>query len=121
VTLADTVRDAVATINVAVDALQAQVTLAPWLEDDLRGKPEYGSPVSYKALVDKRSQMIRNDQGEQVESNAYIVFLQPITISKRDLLTLPDGTTGPILKIGGLIDPDTSAPYMAEVWLGGAA
>jgi hypothetical protein len=31
---------------------------------------------------------------------------------------LPDGSTGKILQIEGLVNPGITAPYLFEVWLG---
>ncbi len=45
--------------------------------------------------------------------------LRDFPIDARDVIILPDGTTGPIVHITGPpSDPKTGRPYFAEVWLG---
>jgi hypothetical protein len=117
-TLADQVRLAVSKANLATADLQVDVIHEVWIGDDVRGQPEYAPPIVRKAIVDKSGQIIRNPTGEMEESTAYIAFIYPVEVDRKDKLTLPDGTTGPIMKTGGFFDAGTGHPYYAEVWLG---
>ena len=84
--------------------------------------------MSRQAVVERRQRLIRTATGEQVMSRHRILFPRPIAangastrqepIDPRDVLTLPDGDTGPILEVTGVVDPSTSAPYSFEVWMG---
>jgi hypothetical protein len=39
-------------------------------------------------------------------------------VDPRDRITLPNGFSGPILDVGGVVDPDTGSPYSVQVILG---
>jgi hypothetical protein len=39
-------------------------------------------------------------------------------VDPRDKFVLPDGTSGPIVDVNGLLDPSTGRPYLYEVALG---
>jgi hypothetical protein len=41
-----------------------------------------------------------------------------VTLDVRDKIVLPDGLTGPIIKVNGVVDPDTDEIYALEVMLG---
>jgi hypothetical protein len=122
------VRGTVATANRVTSSLQVTVMHRAWIGRDVNTKPRYGDPIARKALVERKQRWFRSPSGENVQSRTYIAFLEPIPangadtrqepIDGRDVLTLPDGTTGPILDVSGFMDPGTGAPYYAEVYLG---
>lgn len=126
--LADVVRSGVALADTVTTDLQAAVTHKAWTGRDVDRKPTYAAGVSRLAIVERRQRLIRTATGEQILSRHRIAFLRPIAangaatrrepIDPRDVLTLPDGDTGPILEVTGVVDPSTGAPYYAEVWLG---
>jgi hypothetical protein len=115
--------------------LQATVVHEPWIGTEetpagkKTGKPVYGTAVARLALVEYTDALSRRTTGEEVKSRAKVTFLVPIEangadnrqepIDPRDRITLPDGTSGPILSINGLVDPSTEEPYLYEVSLGG--
>jgi hypothetical protein len=108
----------------------AQVTVMhhPWVGQSVSGTPSYAAPGSYKAILEYRQEMRKTDEGTEQVARAHLTFLQPVTpngtagrnepIDERDLITLPDLSTGPILETRGLADPTTSRPYYNEVALG---
>lgn len=130
------VRNAVATANSltgGTDGLQAEITHEPWTGLDGYGKPSYGSAVTRTAVVELVSQharpaAVRLDSGEVLVVRATVTILSPITanaasgrkgpVDPRDRITLPDGTTGPILTINAPVDPATAAPYFYEIGIG---
>jgi len=129
------VRSAVATAKSVTSDLQDDVTHEAWTGDGAYGAPTYAAGVSRPALVERKHELVRKGMeqsssgaGEIRKTQTKITFLTPITangasgrtepIDPRDKITLADGTTGPILKTAGLIDPSTGLPYMMEVWLG---
>jgi hypothetical protein len=75
-----------------------------------------GAVVSCPAIVVKKQQLVKTANGEMVMSQAYVTFLSPIVIGLYDIITLPDGTTGPILNTEGFVAAVN--PILTEVWLG---
>jgi hypothetical protein len=131
--LDDIVRNAVATANSVTRTLQTTVTHRAWTGQDGYGKPTFASPVTRSAVVEltqalSKPVLVRTSTGQEKAARAKVLFLTPIAangasgrtepIDPRDEITLPDGTTGPILSIEGTVDPDTSRPFAAEVWIG---
>jgi hypothetical protein len=128
--LQDLIRSGVATANGITEELQVAVTHEPWVGKDQYGGPVFGTPVSRQALVEMKQRLRRSYTGQEVMQMAAVTFLVPVEpngaagrrepIDPRDRITLPDGTTGPILDAAGLADPDTANPYFQVVALGGA-
>lgn len=90
--------------------------------------PTYATGVSRTALVEMNPTLTRLPDGTEVMARATVTFLDPISaqgasgrrepIDPRDKITLHDGTTGPILSVSGLANPDTNLPYLLVVTLG---
>lgn len=125
--LATLVRSGVKIANRTTASLQVTVQHRPWISQNGLGTDLYGSTVRRKAIVSQREDSIE-DRGEIIRTIAYVLLLKPVTpngatgriepVDKRDLFVLPDGTTGPIVKISGFIDAGTNGPYLHEIWLG---
>lgn len=129
--LATILRSAVQTasrVTGGVDGVQSDVTIAAWTGMDGYGKPTFALAKTHTAIVERTQRMIRTTEGKEILSRARIMFLNTIKangasgrtepIDTRDVITLPDGTTGPILDVIGVIDPSTERPFAHEVWLG---
>lgn len=91
-------------------------------EDDYN-KPDWASPILRNAIVAKSSKLVRrvsegDSLGELVQANWSITFPRPVAVDPRDKFLLPGGVTGPILKVDGVINPDTEEVYATEVFLG---
>lgn len=78
----------------------------------------YAAPVTVSAIYEKKSKLVQTPSGQMVEAKSEITILSPIDIDYDDKIVGPQGETGPILRIEGLIDPSTNRPYMVQVWLG---
>jgi len=124
--LADVVRNAVASANNATADLQADVTYERVILNEY-GPGGYDPPVTLKALVDWKQKQIRTATGVLSVSRASVLFLDAQAlvdatagdgINDEDRITLPDGTTGPILDMAGFIDAGTGHPFATEVFLG---
>jgi hypothetical protein len=99
--------------------LQSTVTQEKSAGMDRYGKHIYPTSVIRDAVVDKSLRTIKTAEGELVQSKTSITFLDPaIIVDYTDRLTLADGTTGPILLIGGFVDGETNRQALAEVFLG---
>lgn len=125
--LATTIANAVSVANRVTSGLQCSVLCEFWVGQSLSGAPKI-ERQTILALVEKRQQRLRTLTGEEQTSRHYIVFLQPLSIpvaagranpiDPRDKFVLPDGATGPVLSTTGFVNPDTSQPYLSEIWLG---
>lgn len=112
------VRKMVGVADTITKPLQPEVIHEAFASQDNEGKVTYSGPVRRKALVDFKQKMIRTLTGEFTVSRAYVAFIGPVSVGPKDRITLPDGTVGPILDIGGFVDPETGRGYTTEVWLG---
>lgn len=115
------------------DGFMDDVTIQYWQRDlDSSGKPDLSSPVPFQALVVRLQKAVKKSDGQDAMSSTYLAFLEELPavtgpgvstdrrqpLDERDVITLSDGTTGPILSIEGLMDQATSAPFLLEVYLG---
>lgn len=68
------------------------------------GSPAFGEGVDWAARVQGQSRNVRNAQGEEVVSTSrvYVGGLSGITATGR--ITLPDGTSPPILAVSTVAD-----------------
>lgn len=125
--LLDTLRSGVAITDKVTKPLQATVKFEKHLGDDGYGSDTFGPPQYLPAICDWRQQELRTAQGELTVSRVAITFLNVADVARvtnnegideQDRLTLPDGTTGPILDMSGFIDAGTGQPVATEVFLG---
>jgi hypothetical protein len=116
--LASVVRGAVTLADKITKDLQPSVTQMVWIENDEFGAPTYKSAVVRRALVDLKQGRVRTTTGELAEYRAAVTFLAPVNVGLNDAITLPDGTTGPILSTDGFADPLTKRGYVTTVYLG---
>lgn len=131
--LIDIIRSGVATASNVTADIQALVVHSPWIGDlggsaSGKGKAAYGAPIPRRAFVNTGAQELKMKDGQSVLIKAKIVFLDPIPpngaagrrepIDVQDKIVLPDGTTGPIIDTGGLLDAGTTAPFVNTVFLG---
>lgn len=128
--LANVVRSGVAIANKVTSSLQGVVTIRQWVAQDVNGTDTYSSTLKkVPAIIEMGEKQYSTQTGVVVTVQATITFLQPIKpngavgrvepIDERDVLTLPDGTTGPTM-IGApsIVDPATSKPYFQTVGIG---
>ena len=124
----DLVRQAMTLADDLTETLQVNVTHEAWIDDDGNGDPVFATAVARPALVQYSRLMRRDEKGFDVLQHAQVTFIQlPESngtpgrrepVDPRDQITLPDGYTGPILNVKGLVDPETNRPYFLEVSLG---
>ena len=116
--LATILQSGISLANTVTASLQATVTHKAYASDDGYGKPSYATGVSRTAIVERRQKFVRTKSGDEKLSLARILFVGPVSIDERDLITLPDGSEQPILRITGVVDATTNAEYVVEVELG---
>lgn len=121
------VRSGVAIADKATKTLQSSVSYERFTGQDAFGDPSHATAVTLRAIVDWRQRQVRTSTGVLTVSRAVVTFLDIDAlltatsnngIDHNDIITLPDGDTGPILDTGGFIDPGTGIPLATEVYLG---
>lgn len=112
------VRSGIALADSLTESLQATVSHSANTGQDNFGADTYAAAISRDAIVEYKARQHQTGSGEIVQTQAKVVFLRPVTITARDKIILPNGSTGPIVDIEGLVDPTTNQLYMIEVWLG---
>jgi hypothetical protein len=118
-------------ISKVTDDAKDEVTLKPWIGDDTKGNVFYASSMTLRALVSKKHQAQFSAMGGMVQVVARVQFVDSVPsttpnageervnpIDPRDIITLSDGTTAPIIADGGFVDRVTSQPYAIKVTLG---
>lgn len=100
-----------------------------WTGADNWGNATFASPVNRRALWEPGHQAkFDTNTGSVVQVRGKLTFLEPVEpngaagrvepIDNRDLIILPDGTTGPIFKPEGLYNPVAGKPFLIELWIG---
>lgn len=110
--------------------LQGQISIQPWIGQDGVGGHSYGTTKLVNAAIDTTRKRVFG-QGQEVVIMASLTIMEAIAdtvatpphvrvnpIDPRDIITLPDGTTGPTILAGGYMDPSTSRPVSNDVMLG---
>jgi len=64
----------------------------------------YSEPVEYRARIQQKVKMVRNNQGQEVVSNAQIYLEGKVSITVKDRITLPDGVQPLIQSISNTPD-----------------
>lgn len=136
--LADVVRNAVGVAQGATRSLQGLVRHEKWLGDDGLGGSTYGNAdPQYNAsgvltlaadtpgafdlwpgVIEWKNETVGTQQGAIAVTRSIVTFLEPHDIDLRDRFVLPDGDTGPVLDLGGLVDPETGRAFSPVVKLG---
>lgn len=126
--LDDIVRGAVALARTLTLDLQPVVQWRAWLGDNGYGLETYAAPVNIRAIVERKQHTLTRPDGRTFVSEHYIAILEPLPgavaanrrnpVDERDMFILPDGTTGPIVNISGLVDRGTGQPFYHEIYLG---
>lgn len=124
------ISNAVAIADDATKSIQVSVTYRAWISDsDQWGNKEYASPLTLRALYEsKHESKLDTNTGQVVQVQGKLTILdvpdpngatgRVEPIDNRDLIVLPDGTTGPIFKPEGLYNPVAGKPFLIELWIG---
>lgn len=88
------------------DLLDQTVTIYAVSTKDFYGKPTYGSGSSRSARVEPSVKLVRDPEGKECPSRANIYMDGDVTITTSHKITLPDGTSPPILQVAKHTDDD---------------
>lgn len=125
--LLDVLRTGVKIADNVTKSVQADVKFEKYVSGTGEGDKSYTPAVFLKAIVDWKQKQVRTMSGVLSVSRASVMFLDIAAlktatnnegIDDHDKITLPDGTTGPILDMSGFIDAGSGHPVATEVFLG---
>ena len=122
------VRKAVAIADKVTGSLQVEVLHQAWIGSNDDASAKYATAVALEAIVTEGAKPRRTNAGEVVMTKARIALLAPVEpngttgrlepLDPRDVLTLPSGTSGPVVDTdGGLVDPGTGRTYFMQAWI----
>lgn len=104
------------------------ITHEAWIGQDKFGKPTYASATNPRCVVSNKLRTIVSTSGQLITAMSTLTFTTlPLSngatgrrepIDPRDRITLSDEFTGPIVYVGGPIDPETGKGYILSVALG---
>lgn len=113
------------------ESMKLTVSHQAWIGEDGDGADQFAAAVPRRALVDLSKRLISTKSGRYAMTFATLTFLDPIAstsantgktrenpVDPRDIFTLPDGSTAPVVSSGGFADSTTIAPFALEVVLG---
>ena len=118
---ASSIRRAVKTVRRSVRGVEVSVTHQSGITRSASGRITYANTDTRQAIVEPVTQSFTDTNGAARVSKATITFLYPVAIDVDDKITLPNGQTGPILRISeGLADPSNAdgGGFFVEVLLG---
>jgi hypothetical protein len=112
--------------------LQSKVGYRRWLgNENGYGDENLNPKKTLRAVVEYKQKTVVTAAGQEVNSNASVLFIDLPALmlatsnqgmTTQDEITLPDGTTAPILALDGFVDPKTGAadgrPVYTQVYLG---
>lgn len=110
-------RSGVAIAKSVTASLQSVVSHEVFSSEDEWSNPTYATALSRNAIVERRVKMIRTVDGREILSTMQVTFLEDVTVSVKDRLTV-DGLTAPIVSVSGTVDPTTGRGYVTQVALG---
>ena len=85
--------------------LTVRIAVEPWTGQNVYGDATYGTSVSMPARISKKPKLVRADDGRETVAGS-IAWVDPafVTIGPKDRVTLPDGSTPPVLSIDRIPD-----------------
>lgn len=108
--------------------LQAKAKIERWISSSETGKYTYSIPIFIDCIEDSKQRIITTSTGQPITIMSSLTFLDPIPsqgasgrrepIDPRDRITAPSGFSGPIVDVGGTINPETGRGFITEVMLG---
>lgn len=124
------ISNAVSIADGMTKSLQVSVQRHVWVGNNEWGNPIYSVTVDeFKAIYEKKAESKFDlATGAVIQTQGKLLIMEPIEangtegriepIDNRDLLILPDGTSGPIFKPEGLYNPEANKPFLIELWIG---
>lgn len=86
------------------DLTASSVTHAAAVSQGRYGSYEYGAGTSYAARISTRPRRLRRGDGQEVQLSAVVWLESSVNVKVEDRLTMPDGTTPPIVAVERVFD-----------------
>lgn len=118
--LGTAIRKLVGVANSLTSDMQPTVIHESYTGETGSGDHTFAAPVHRPAIVNWERRQVRTAEGELTVSRASVTFLDPtVIVNDQDRITLPDGTTGPILDMSGpYVESSATLPVLTQVFLG---
>jgi hypothetical protein len=103
--------------------VQSTVTHYPYSGQDGDGNTSYLTAVTRACVVDRTTRnmiaTVGSSAGQLVTTLAKLTFVSGgVTMNPKDVIVLADGSSAPIVAVGGVDDPETGKGFVTEVVLG---
>ena len=99
-----------------LEMMTQTVTIAPLTGRDNYGKPTFGTGVVWRARIKGTNRRVVDHAGQEAVSTTEVWIGGVSGIGPTDQLTLPDGTSPPLLKVERY--PDEDGNSFEKVYLG---
>lgn len=111
-------------------SFQGTVQHMQWAGQNGFGDEVTAAPVARRAIITQDFGTVKQPDGTPVRTTASLLFLDQFSspagfeslrtgpVDPRDHLVLPDGSTGPIVRVTGPYNPGTGKAFILQVWLG---
>lgn len=96
--------------------MPATITRAAYSSQDAYGKVTHGAGTNFSARVLRKQEKVLDRDGNEKVANTVVWIYGSPAWDVRDKITLPDGTTPPILQIA--VIPDEGGDHHSRLWLG---
>jgi hypothetical protein len=93
------------------------VTLNPYISEDSHHHYTYGTPTTPNCRYAKNNQTVKDSNGEDLPSIAWVQFPNGIQVKEKDQIVLPDGTKAPVI-LAIHVNTPFEIPVCIEVYLG---
>lgn len=126
---AEILRSGVAIANTLTAGVQSNIIHEAWIDQDVHGIAAFAAPVTLKAVIDLTRKKKKLADGRVITVVATLTIVGDVApngaanryepIDPRDVITLPDGTTGPIVLEGprSVMDPTTGRGFIHEIMI----
>jgi hypothetical protein len=114
--LDDLIRGGIALAKDLTADLQATVKHRRYKGQLHTGERDFYPVVLRQAIVDAKQEKVRAADGREVVSRMYVLFLEPVDVTLKDEITLPDGTKPELIALAGFVDKGSGNPYYREIW-----
>lgn len=130
---AEILRLGVALADKMTKGAQSTVTLKQWTGQGGSGSPSYATAKAVACVID-RSRKQKFVNGKYITVAVTLTIMEAVAstglttnpprqepIDPRDVITLPDGASGPIVSVGPAVeDPGTGKGFIQTIYLGEA-
>lgn len=99
-----------------LEMLPHMITFEPIVNVDLYAKPTFGIPVSVQGRVVYSVEKVTNEGGQDVVARGRVYLAQVVGLSSKYRMTLPDGSSALIIKVGRY--PDERGDHHEVVFFG---